>query len=93
MSRSRAATGPYGRPLRPQSGASVDAAAAHDLLVHYFQARAAALYADLAASLATVPDGPAEQRGQAVGHHAAAVAAALAIAWLERLCGARRRAS
>ena len=31
-----------------------------------------ALDADLAASLATIPDGPAEQRGQAVGHDGAA---------------------
>ena len=57
---------PYGRPLRPQPGASVDAAvatAAHDVLVHYFPARATALDADLAASLATIPDGPAEERG------------------------------
>ena len=66
---------PYGRPPRPQPGASVDAAvatSAHDVLVHYFPARATALDADLDASLATIPDGPAEQRGQAVGHDAAA---------------------
>ncbi len=66
---------PYGRPLRARPGASVDAAvatAAHDVLVHYFPARATALDADLTASLAAIPDGRAEQRGQGVGHDAAA---------------------
>jgi hypothetical protein len=66
---------PYGRPLRARPGASVDAAVAtagHDVLVHYFPGRVDALDADLVASLAAIPDGAAEQRGQAVGHDAAA---------------------
>jgi VCPO second helical-bundle domain len=66
---------PYGQPLRPAPGASVDAAvatAAHDVLVRYFPADRGALDDDLAASLAAIPDGPAEQRGQAVGQQAAA---------------------
>jgi hypothetical protein len=66
---------PYGRPLRPRPGASVDAAvatAAHDVLVHYFPARVAALDADLASSLGSIPDGRAKQRGTDVGREAAA---------------------
>jgi hypothetical protein len=66
---------PYGRPLRRRPGASVDAAvatAAHDVLVHYFPARGAALDADLAASLGAIPDGRAKQGGQDVGREAAA---------------------
>ena len=66
---------PYGRPLQPAPGASVDAAvatAAHDVLVRYFPGRANVLDADLAGSLATIPVGAAEQGGRAVGHEAAA---------------------
>jgi hypothetical protein len=66
---------PYGRPLRPRPGASVDAAvatAAHDVLVHYFPARTEALDTDLASSLGPIPDGRAEQRGVDVGREAAA---------------------
>jgi hypothetical protein len=66
---------PYGRPIARQRGASVDAAvatAAHDVLVHFFPADAAALDTSLAASLAAVPDGRAKDRGEAVGQQAAA---------------------
>jgi vanadium-dependent haloperoxidase-like protein len=66
---------PYGQPLQPAPGASVDAAvatAAHDVLVRYFPADRGALDDDLAASKVAIPDGPAEQRGQAVGQQAAA---------------------
>jgi hypothetical protein len=65
---------PYGRPIAPRPGASVDAAvatAAHDVLVRYFGADAIALDADLATSLAAIPDGRAKQRGQDVGGDAA----------------------
>ena len=67
---------PYGPPLQPRPGASLDAAvatAAHDVLVHYFPPpRAAALDADLAESLGAIPDGPAKAGGRAVGAEAAA---------------------
>jgi hypothetical protein len=67
---------PYGPPLRPRPGASLDAAvamAAHDVLVHYFPPpRAAALDADLAESLGAIPDGPGKAGGRAVGAEAAA---------------------
>jgi hypothetical protein len=66
---------PYGRALRPHPGASVNAAvarAAHDVLVRYFPGSTPTLDADLTASLATIPDGAAEQRGLAVGRDAAA---------------------
>ena len=65
---------PYGRGVAPRRGASVDAAvatAAHDVLVHYFPARAEQLDADRAAALAEIPDGRAEDRGAAVGREAA----------------------
>jgi hypothetical protein len=65
----------YGRPLAHRRGASVDAAvatAAHDVLVHFFAGDTAALDTALAASLGAVPDGRAKDRGEAVGHEAAA---------------------
>jgi hypothetical protein len=43
------------------------AAAAHRVLVFFFPANQTALDADLSASLATVPDGPAERAGVALG--------------------------
>jgi hypothetical protein len=49
-----------------RQGQSADAAvaeAAHTVLVHYFPAQAATLDADLAASLAGIPDGPAKRNG------------------------------
>jgi hypothetical protein len=48
------------------------ARAAHDVLVRYFPGSTPTLDGDLAASLATVPDGAAEQRGLAVGRDASA---------------------
>ena len=66
---------PYGRPLLRRPGASVDAAvatAAHDVLVHFFPLRAAALDADLAASLGAIPGGTAKQQGEDLGREAAA---------------------
>lgn len=52
-----------------EAGSPVAAAAvaAHDVLEEYFPLSEANLDADLAASLATVPDGPAKTRGIAVG--------------------------
>lgn len=55
--------------------AAVDAAvaaAAHDVLVHYFPARQAVLDADYADSLAGIPEGAAKQEGISVGQQAAA---------------------
>jgi hypothetical protein len=66
---------PYGRPLRRRPGASVDAAvatAAHDVLVHFFPLRAAALDTDLAASLGAISDGGAKQQGVDLGRESAA---------------------
>lgn len=71
---------PYLRPLRRRPGASVDAAvaaAAHDVLVHFFPARLDALDGELVASLAVIPDGVAEQQGLDLGHEAAASILAL----------------
>lgn len=48
------------------------ARAAHDVLVEYFPGSATTLAARLEASLAQVPDGPAETRGSAIGAEAAA---------------------
>jgi hypothetical protein len=48
------------------------AAAAHDVLLHYFPASQARLDAQLASSLAAVTDGPAEQQGVKYGQAAAA---------------------
>ncbi|MBD3944283.1 phosphatase PAP2 family protein [Nocardioides ganghwensis] len=48
------------------------ARAAHDVLVEYFPGSAGALGARLAATLAEVPDGPAEDRGSRIGADAAA---------------------
>jgi hypothetical protein len=48
------------------------ATAAHDVLVEYFPGSETTLDTRLAESLATVPDGPAEDRGAAIGAEAAA---------------------
>ena len=50
----------------PAEAAAV-AIAAHDVLVEYFPASTAALDADLATSLAAIPDGTAERQGQQAG--------------------------
>ena len=67
---------PYHYVLQPRHpDASVDvavAAAAHDVLLHYFPAQQVALDADLAASLAGVPDGAAKDDGLAIGQASAA---------------------
>jgi hypothetical protein len=66
---------PYRLSLKLRPGASVDAAvasAAHDVLIHYFPTQQAALDADYAAALATIPDGTAKDAGIAVGQEAAA---------------------
>jgi hypothetical protein len=66
---------PYVSQPRPHGKASSEAAAAtaaYHVLRHYFPTSATALAADHAASLATVPDGRAEDRGVAVGVRAAA---------------------
>lgn len=71
---------PYAPRLRPRRHASVDAAvatAAHDVLVHYFPAQAAALDADEAAAMAAIPGGRAKDAGIAVGQAAAAQLIAL----------------
>jgi hypothetical protein len=56
---------------RDVSAAAAAAVAAHDVLIEYFPASAANLNADLTASLAAIPDGPAESRGMAIGRTAA----------------------
>jgi hypothetical protein len=66
---------PYKLSLALQPGASVDAAvaaAAHDVLVHYFPAQQAALDADYANALAAIPEGAAKDDGIALGQKAAA---------------------
>ena len=67
---------PYGPPLHAHRRASIDAAvaaAAHGVLKTYFPASASALDADYQASLATIPDGRAKDKGVAVGEAAAAL--------------------
>jgi hypothetical protein len=59
------AAGAAGRTHVSQEAAV--ATAAHDVLAHYFPAASAALDADLRSSLAGVPDGGHETRGQDVG--------------------------
>lgn len=66
---------PYLGTIQAPAAASREAAAAaaaHAVLTHYFPASAASLDAALAASLAAVADGPAEDDGVAVGEVAAA---------------------
>jgi hypothetical protein len=65
---------PYGTGVWAPPGASVDAAvaqSAHDVLVDLLPAQSPALDAQLAASLATIPNGPAKANGIFVGRHAA----------------------
>ena len=57
---------------RGASAPAAVAAAAHGVLVAYFPAFTTQLDADLATSLATVPDGRAEARGIRIGERAAA---------------------
>lgn len=57
---------------RHVSAGAAAAVAAHDVLLAYFPASAANLDADLASSLATIPDGRRERRGTAIGRAAAA---------------------
>jgi hypothetical protein len=54
------------------SEAAAVARAAHDVLVEYFPGSAGTLDAKLAETLATVPDGPAQDTGAAIGAQAAA---------------------
>ena len=71
---------PYLGTITAPPGASPEAAAAaaaHAVLSFYFPARAVLLDAALADSLMTVPDGPAEDAGVAVGRAAAAAMIAL----------------
>jgi hypothetical protein len=56
---------------KDSSEAAALAQAAHDVLVHYFPTSAPTLDAKLVESLASVPDGPAEGTGVAVGANAA----------------------
>jgi hypothetical protein len=62
------------KSLRTASSSEVAAVAraAHDVLVEYFPGSAGALGTRLEASLAQVPDGPAETRGSEIGAEAAA---------------------
>jgi hypothetical protein len=65
---------PYKSSLAARPEASVDAAvaaAAHDVLVHYFPSQQTALDADYLASLASIPDGIAKTGGIEVGAGAA----------------------
>ena len=55
----------------PSKAAAV-ATAAHDVLMHYYPGDAVALDADLATSLAEVPDGRAERKGTRIGARSAA---------------------
>jgi hypothetical protein len=65
---------PYGDGVWAPPGASVDAAvaqSAHDVLVNLLPAQSAALDAQLASTLATIPDRSARAKGILVGRHAA----------------------
>jgi hypothetical protein len=57
---------------RGGSARAAVATAAHDVLVEYFPASAPNLASDLASTLSSVPDGPAEAKGMRIGHRAAA---------------------
>ena len=61
----------------PSSEEAAAAQAAHDVLVNYFPAQQTNLDADLQASLAAIPDGPAKINGEAAGTAAAAAIVAL----------------
>ena len=66
---------PYKLNLKPRPGASVDAAvaaAAYNILVHYFPDQKDALDADYNTALAAIPDSTAKTDGVAVGQEAAA---------------------
>ncbi len=65
---------PYGEPVWAPEGASLEAAvaqSAHDVLVDLLPAQSTALDAQLAATLAAIPGGPAKMKGLFVGRHAA----------------------
>ncbi|MEU0586947.1 vanadium-dependent haloperoxidase [Streptomyces sp. NPDC006132] len=66
-----------GRAHRPASSAAAAASAAHHVLRHHFPGAAPRLDAALADTLATVPDGEAEEEGVAFGKRAAAHIVAL----------------
>ncbi len=71
---------PYKLNLGQHPNASVDAAvaaAAHDVLVHYFPAQQAALDTDFANALAAIPNGAAKDEGIALGQQAASQIIAL----------------
>ena len=71
---------PYLDPIAAPSGASAEAAAvaaAHAALRHYIPSAATTLDAQRATSLASIPDGPSEDDGVAVGQAAAAALIAL----------------
>ena len=66
---------PYLGSITAPPGASAEAAAieaAYDVLITYFPASASTLNAELANSLASIPDGQAKMDGIGVGHAAAA---------------------
>ena len=66
---------PYKLNLKPRPDASVDgavAAAAYNVLVHYFPDQKDALDADYATALAAIPDSTSKTDGVAVGQEAAA---------------------
>jgi PAP2 superfamily protein len=65
------------RAPRHSSAAAAAAAAAHGVLVQLYPNQAALLDADLAASLAQLPDGPAKDQGVRVGERAAQLMLAL----------------
>ncbi|MCP9960008.1 MULTISPECIES: vanadium-dependent haloperoxidase [Streptomyces] len=65
------------RGPRTASSAAAAASAAHDVLLHYFPKAKNRLKAAYDASLAAVPDGPAEKAGVAFGRRAAARVVAL----------------
>lgn len=65
---------PYLGFVAAPAGSSKEAAAAvaaHDVLAHTYPSRTAIFDAELATSLAAIPDGPAKTNGIAVGHAAA----------------------
>ena len=71
---------PYAYDGNAPRGSSMDAAvaaAAHNVLVHYFPAQQAALDTAYASALATVPDGRSESHGVKLGQRSAAEIIAL----------------
>ena len=65
---------PYGEGVEASPGASVDAAvaaAAYNVLVHYFPAQIATLDADYVSALSAIPDGNAKSAGIEIGTQSA----------------------